>query len=104
MSDRLKALDRSGKSDREVDSLDDALFLFALRLVQGCTSETELKETWFRYAGHWRHVCDPKAFFYLRKACIERASQVGGELNQRSPRQTSLFADKEVGQPGAPNA
>jgi len=104
MPDRLKALDQSGKSDLEVIDLDDALFLFGLRLIQGCTTEPELKTVWFRYASHWHRVCLPEVFFYLREACIERAKQFGGELIDTTLKQASLFPTQERGHQGAVNA
>jgi hypothetical protein len=104
MTERLTALDHSGKSDLEVIDLDDALFLFGLRLIQGCTNESELKAVWFRYASHWHRVSLPEVFFYLREACIERAIQFGGELSVIPLKQASLYPPEGEAHQGAVNA
>lgn len=48
-------------TDADVDNLDNALFLFALRIVQGAPVD-ELPAIRARYADHWRVRMEPEAF------------------------------------------
>jgi hypothetical protein len=67
------ALAASGKSDRDVDDLDQGAFLFALRKVQQ-TERSGLGEVWARFAPYWRERL-PGAAWRLVEAEYQRRTQ-----------------------------
>ena len=109
---RWQELDRSGKCDRDLIGsdddplfvsaldevkrvlkryrkqwdrrLDDALFLHALRKIQG-TPQEELKEVWLANTRHWRRHLPADGFEYLRLECARLAT-----MAQESPQQLTF--------------
>lgn len=76
-------MDASGKSDLGVEAIglqagdpeisrriDDAIFLFALRLLQG-TEVNRLKDVWLAYADHWRRRIPADAIEYLKGVVVD---------------------------------
>lgn len=72
---RWKNLDESGRADLDEEcSLNDALFLFALRKIQD-TPREELKGVWLVNAKYWKPRLPADGFEYLRRECARLAAE-----------------------------
>ncbi len=88
-ADYWPALDRSGKLDHEVNDLHDAIFLFAVRVLQGAKKD-ELPEIWKRYAPHWRRRLIREAFVYVQTVCSVRYASFQAQTRDDGPTQIGM--------------
>lgn len=74
-------LAESGKTDLEVDDLNEAIFLFALDLVRTCPDENFM-EMGHRYCPHWRKRMPPEAWVIVKEEIKHRLKQMEGKRCQ----------------------
>lgn len=72
------ALAASSLTDLDVDDLDQALFLFALRKVQKAPA-ADLSGVWKRYAPYWKRRLLPEAFRIVAEVYSRACSGVDAE-------------------------
>jgi hypothetical protein len=103
--DHWRELDQSGKTDEDIkaiglefgdprieERLTDALFLFALRKVQGARKE-DLEAIWTRYQYWWIRRLPQEAYYYVKCECAGRATgrqECSGATTQIECRQLSM--------------
>lgn len=98
---RWEELDASEKSDLDVGAIglqagnseierriEDAIFLFALRLLQG-TEPCRLKDVWLRYAPHWRTRIPKGAMDHLKGVVTQMLTRPETGENE-CPRQMTM--------------
>ncbi len=76
-----EALAASSLTDMDVDDLDQALFLFALRKTQK-TDIADIRDVWNRYALYWRRRLPAEAFRLVIGAYQERLGGAGETYEQ----------------------
>jgi hypothetical protein len=88
-------LDRSGKTDGDIEPigleqgdprieqrLTQALFLFAIRTIQGA-QPGEIKDIWLRYQRYWIRRLPEEAYYYVKCECA-RLANLSHECRARS--------------------
>jgi len=73
-----QSLAASSLSDMDVDDLDSALFLFALRMIQ-TTPPPDLARTWKQYGPFWAKRLRAGAFRIVAKEYRMRSGETGTE-------------------------
>lgn len=87
-------LNQSGKGDKNVWGLNDALFLFALRMVQGA-KVSDLEGVWKRYQTWWIRQLPGDAYYYVKCEVARRATE-GQEGVEPRPAECKQLTMKEV--------
>jgi hypothetical protein len=85
-----RSLLESGKSDFDVDSLDEAIFLFAAAKLRKAEA---LSTTWDRFSPYWEKRLPVHAWKLLQE--LQRFLQARSPREERTPQQTVMNKDQD---------